>query len=117
MLYTDPKGREFLIDRYLDTYTGKYNLYICKAGHHNLSLDIDEGVTPMFLVCRFKIKHRRICGQQAHSSMYRLTPSQVQSFRPVKIIWREPSPRELRVASPAMLEHYQKGGLHLEWIN
>lgn len=104
-------GRHF--DRMKQDDRYKYNVYVCERGHQNLSCDIDEGVTPMFLMCRRGVP---ACGAQSESSMY---PSGRIPFNlfPVKVVWRHPTKEEMRIARrDGYADHYEKGGLHMEWI-
>lgn len=64
-------GREFDSTKYDERY--KYNIYVCEKEHQILSVDIDHGVTPMFVTCRI-MEGIRWCGARATSSMYPKPP-------------------------------------------
>jgi len=112
-VYEHWDGRKLIINRVVPET--KYNLYICVDGHYNLSVDMDKGTTPMFVICRQPSFHREdICGLTASSEMY--VVGDVANFLPVNIIFRKPTKKEVSAATPAQREHYELGGLHMEWI-
>ena len=101
--------REVTIDRYVEGV--RYNVYACESGHHNLSMDVDEGVTPMFLTCRVDG-----CGARSSSMMYPKGEPPTHLF-PVRIIWRRATNGELKRERREGGEHYRLGGLALEWAS
>ena len=80
---------------------GRKNLYRCQACRESIvTLDLDEGTTPMFLGCHVTPK----CKGLMASTMYRNPqglPHQYEFFRPAS----------LDGYGPDMLEHLEKGGL------
>lgn len=103
-------GRDVVIDRPVESFIGQYNVYQCERGHHNLSLDVDKGVTPMFLVCRVDG-----CGATSSSTMYPKGEPPAHLF-PVRVLWRRPTNGELKRERREGGEHYKLGGLALEWV-
>jgi hypothetical protein len=90
------------------------NIYTCPKGHHTVTVDVDDGVTPFMLRCRQKDddgKHN--CTEMARSHMYRLTPIE-QAMEP-EYEWFKPL--SLKGLSREMKEHVKKGGLELRKIN
>jgi NAD-dependent SIR2 family protein deacetylase len=83
---------------------GKLNQYTCNTCYQKITTeDIDEGVTPMLLGCRYG------CGGTMLSHMY-----QVDEESPtVDYEWYKPSLREARRRGPMMLEHVKSGGLDI----
>lgn len=102
-------GREVPTTEELPDGAGRYNRYACPLGHKLLSLDIDEGVTPMLVMCP---DHD---GRVAESEFYTIRRPIMPSNFPVRMIWRRPIDRDLAEASPEMLDHYERGGLLREW--
>ena len=93
------KAREALKNQYQRT-----NIYICdKCRHAMVTIDVDEGVTPMFTTCEVEG-----CGGTAASTMYRavtmLKPSQE---------WYRPTDDEVAKMHPATIAHVKNGGLIL----
>lgn len=120
--YVVADGRSVEIGRLIPD--GRYNAYACDRGHHNLALDLDEGVTPMFLTCRridgcgdptcwCGLKPGEECGARSVSAVY---PEQAvpPHLFPVRIIWRRPTAAER--GDPSAGDHYAQGGLALEWV-
>lgn len=106
-------GREFDPTKYDERY--KYNLYECSRGHLILSCDIDEGVTPMFITCSPPYP-APLCGATASSTLYPAPPVPAHLF-PVKVVWRKPTKSEIkRAIRENYVDHYDKGGLDMEWI-
>ena len=89
----------------------KINVYTCPNGHKTVTIDIDEGVTPMMLRCRQKAddgKHN--CAEMASSAWYNCD----QSLEP-EYEWYKPA--SLKGLSPAMKEHVKMGGLEIRKHN
>ena len=79
----------------------KKNIYTCKiCGKYIVTIDMDEGVTPMFLNCRAT----RDCHGTMVSHMYRVP----QNIDPD---WEWHKPIDLSGLSPDMREHVELGGL------
>lgn len=86
---------------------GKINTYTCPQGHVTVTIDTDEGVTPMMLRCRQKDndgKHN--CTEFASSDFYKVD----QSLKP-EYEWFKPA--SLKGYSGEMKEHLRKGGLEI----
>lgn len=109
-------GREVETAQLVDSY--RYNMYLCEVQHRILSVDIDTGVTPMFITCRLRRnKTSPICGARAVSQMYPPGPPPEYLF-PVNVVWRKPTKSELKQARrDNMLDHFTQGGLQMEWVN
>lgn len=91
----------------------KKNIYTCPAGHDTITVDVDEGVTPMMLRCRQRVadgKHN--CTEMARSHFYNLTPEELK--RDPEYEWFKPA--SLKGLSPQMKEHVKMGGLELRKI-
>jgi hypothetical protein len=88
---------------------GKINMYTCPKGHVTVTIDTDEGVTPMMLRCRQKDddgKHN--CTEFAQSSWYRCDQSLTPEYE-----WYMPPKHEWRLHPAPMREHFKMGGLEL----
>lgn len=85
------------------------NAYICTnkeaCGNIMVTVDLEEGVTPMMLSCDE-------CGGRAYSCMYRVPPTLAPTFA-----WKKPKPEEFKLYRPevraATREHVERGGLCL----
>ena len=78
------------------------NVYVCDLCNQRIvTLDQDEGVTPMFIKCRATEQ----CSGTMVSMMYRVMEP--------KFIWRKPTPEEYLKLEPAMQAHVRSGGLVL----
>jgi hypothetical protein len=92
----------------------KLNAYRCDdCGGNTVTLDVDEGVTPMFLGCRADGTETG-CGGRAVSMGYPKGPA--PSWAVPAWEWYKPGPVELRGMSPEMRDHCQRGGLALRRI-
>jgi hypothetical protein len=90
---------------------GKINTYTCPHGHVTVTINTDEGVTPMMLRCKQKAddgKHN--CTEFAKSAWYKCD----QSLKP-EYEWYKPI--SLKGLSPEMKEHVRMGGLELRQLN
>lgn len=77
------------------------NSYVCKAcGGRFVTVDIDPGVTPMFMRCYAT----EGCEGTAHSTMY----SDVPAADPTLEWYR---PESTKGENPAMVDHLRQGGL------
>lgn len=87
----------------------RINCYTCShCGVITKTIDIHEGVTPMFNICVS-------CGGRSVSSWYRdIAPDQEPTHE-----WFVPTLKELLKyrSNPAMIDHILKGGLELRKIN
>lgn len=84
--------------------SGKINVYRCPVGHDLVTINVDEGVTPMFKSC---IK----CGKQAASMGY---PAFVQHLTPTHE-WYKPKFPE-RLSDPGLRQHCMQGGLLIRFV-
>lgn len=87
----------------------KKNAYICDKLHATVTIDREDGVTPMFISCP-------VCNGQATSRMYRVD----QTLEPT-LEWFKPTLAELKkvykgAILQAMEEHVKQGGLDLRKI-
>lgn len=88
------------------------NAYFCKSCRKvTLTVDVDEGVTPMFIPC-FHCKN-----EMANSFMYQLPGCLRFDFTngvnilPADLEWYKPSDQEMSKLSRGEREHVLKGGL------
>lgn len=106
---------------------GRYNAYACDRGHHNLTLDLDEGTTPMFLTCRRTdgcgdpgcwcgLMPGEECGERSVSAGYpnRAVP---EHLFPVQVVWRRATQGQLKRERREGGDYYRSGGLHPEWTH
>jgi hypothetical protein len=91
---------------------GQRNVYICTQGHHLTTVDLDDGVTPMFIKCRVPIKRPRgaLCSERAHSGFYR---DPMGGWAAPTHGWYRPSPAERAGLERDLQEHVDNGGLLL----
>ena len=87
------------------------NAYYCKKCKKvTITVDIDEGVTPMFNPCIH-------CGEMANSFMYQIPGclrfdfSKGISILPADLEWYKPIGNDYLALSKAEKEHVDKGGL------
>lgn len=99
------------------------NAYWCPDCHgYVVTIDLDEGVTPMFLACRVKGEPgspENDCKGRMHSMMYpdepwpevdgHLTPIPTEPTWE----WYKPTLKWARRKGPDVFEHVRKGGLML----
>ena len=91
----------------MNNFQGKINTYTCPTcGHRIITIDRDEGVTPMFVRCEGPLRCDRDTLPGATSSMYRVA----QTLTPTHE-WYRPSVKEMRGLSPSMIHHIRQGGL------
>lgn len=102
------------------------NAYYCEAcGGYIVTVDRDEGVTPMFLACRVKgepTDPRNDCKGTSQSMMYPAEPwpetddygHQIPTAPTWE--WYTPGADEANVLNRETFEHIQKGGLLLRRI-
>lgn len=102
-----PAPRQSRIERIQNTFAGRYNAYGCSmCGKAYLTLDIDPGVTPMFMPC-FATQG---CKGQAVSQGYPEGDPPAYMGEPI-IHWVRPEPHELKHLPPQLKQHALKGGL------
>lgn len=88
------------------------NAYFCPDCYHTtVTVDVDEGVTPMFIACGN-------CGKTAGSFMYQLPgcialPSGQMGGTDATHEWYKPNEEELKDKTPAEQDHVKQGGLLL----
>lgn len=89
-------------------FAGKYNGYVCnKCDKAYLTLDIDNGVTPMFMPCLAT----EGCDGRAHSMGYPEGDPPASMGEPI-IHWVRPKDmREFLSLPPAVKQHVRQGGL------
>jgi len=91
---------------------GRENVYICPVcGGYTTTIDVDDGVTPMFLRCRATGKVGD-CPGMAVSEMYPEGPRPAH-IPPPAFEWYRPSPAEVEKMEPDMQVHVRAGGLEL----
>jgi hypothetical protein len=82
------------------------NAYFCSHCRKvTITVDIDEGVTPMFIRCIY-------CKEQASSFMYQLPGCFHFNIEP-DLEWYKPTGEEYKGLSKAFKEHIDKGGLNM----
>jgi hypothetical protein len=92
------------------SYKGKINVYSCPAGHTTVTIDTDEGVTPMMLRCTKRAKDgKHDCTEYARSSWYRCDQALTPEYE-----WYKPA--SLKGLNRDEKEHVVKGGLLLRKI-
>lgn len=88
------------------------NVYTCaKCKGYTVTVDLDEGVTPMFLDCRASGREGD-CGGVAVSAMYPKGPRPAHIPAPAWE-WFKPTGADYERLSPAMKERVDQGGLDL----
>jgi hypothetical protein len=88
------------------------NVYTCpKCKGMTVTVDIDEGVTPMFLNCRASGREGD-CDGMAVSAMYPKGPRPPHVPAPAWE-WFKPTGKDYARLSPAMKEHVDAGGLDI----
>lgn len=99
-------GPQSPMDRISAGFRPTRNKYTCqKCGHHIFTEDRDEGTTPFMIGCT-----KEGCGGTMESSCYR---GRDIFDEPATFIWRKPTRKEYKRASPAMREHFDMGGLDM----
>lgn len=83
---------------------GRINKYRCVCGYNMVTIDREEGVTPMMVKCNN-------CGNMMRSMWYQVD----QSLTPTHE-WYMPGRRGIRKLGGALREHVEKGGLLLRKI-
>lgn len=112
------------------SFENRKNAYWCReCKGYVVTIDVDEGVTPMFLACRVKgdpTDDANDCKGMMHSMMYPAEPWPATDGFDAAIPtiptweWYMPDEAELeryrREGDMAMLEHVHKGGLALRKV-
>lgn len=87
------------------SFKGKKNIYTCEVcGHHIVTVDKDEGVTPFMISC---VSSR--CSGMMQSSVYRVNQNMRPSYE-----WF--TPESTIGLAPGLLDHVQRGGLLIRAI-
>lgn len=99
----------------------KLNLYMCEHGCHNVTVDVDKGVTPFMIGCEFTGRPDRIpdptkmkygkCIGMAKSCMY---PKEIDDKYPIPVAtheWYRPSLKEFKTLSELEKDYVKDGGL------
>lgn len=87
-------------------FRGKLNIYCCDTcGHHIVTIDKDEGVTPFMITCRAI----EPCPGKMTSSMYRVFDALIKPGYE----WYSPDANERAAMPKPLFDHVQKGGLIL----
>lgn len=96
-----------VLDEPSSGFAGRYNGYICeKCNKGYLTLDVDNGVTPMFMPC-FATQG---CDGRAHSLGYPNGEPPAFLGEPV-IHWVRPSKQEFMNLPASLRDHVRQGGL------
>lgn len=82
----------------------KINRYTCPDGHQTITIDIDDGTTPMFLNCR-----TNACGKQATSSFYQVPDGLLPEYE-----WYKPT--DIKKVEKISRDHVRRGGLLIRKI-
>lgn len=97
-------------------YKGRFNVYVCSEGHTTVTKDLDNGTTPMLLVCRATGREGD-CDEMAHSRGYpegEVPDAYLQHYERHGWDWYRPDAQEMRTLSGAYLQHVAQGGLLLK---
>lgn len=87
---------------------GRYNVYDCQAcGVALLSVDLDRGVTPMFVGCPD-------CSGTAASRCYSVKDP--AAHLPIRMVWRLATRGERKRERREGGDHFERGGLAREWV-
>jgi hypothetical protein len=108
-------------------FENRKNAYWCPECHgYVVTIDLDEGVTPMFLACRVLGEPKdpaNTCTGRMHSMMYPEEPWPAEDGygNPIPTVptweWYMPDAAELRKMGREGREHARKGGLSLRQRN
>jgi len=87
------------------------NTYTCpECGHRAVTVDVDEGTTPMIVPCR--VLSETDCEGAGVSAWYRVPDGLTPEFE-----WYRPSKEEIAAASDYEQDHYELGGLALRRVD
>lgn len=81
----------------------KINIYTCPNGHQTVTIDIDEGTTPMMLRCRQMLNQKHACTEMASSAWYNCDQSLTPEYE-----WYKP---DIKKVAKWEKEHVRMGGL------
>lgn len=87
---------------------GKINVYTCPHGHQTITIDKDNGTTPLIISCR-KTLNEKVCKGDAKSAFYICD----QTLKP-EYEWVLPAPGQK--INPIVKEYCDNGGLLLNLI-
>lgn len=91
--------------------SARKNAYHCpKCGKYTVTIDIDEGITPMFFGC----KATPNCTGTGHSMFYRVDG--IENLPEPIIEWYKPTEAEARAKGQAEFAHAKQGGLSYRMI-
>lgn len=94
------------------SFKGRKNIYRCAAcGGETITVDVDDGTTPMLLACRASGDIGQ-CKGRAVSAMYEVDPDVEPAWE-----WYLPSLKNARRKGADVLAHVQLGGLLLRAIS
>lgn len=94
------------------SFKGRKNIYRCPdCGGETITIDVDDGTTPMFLACRASGDIGQ-CRGRAVSSMYEVDPDVEPKWE-----WYRPSLTNAWRKGPEVLDHVERGGLLLRPIS
>lgn len=97
-------------------YKGRFNVYVCSEGHTTVTKDLDNGTTPMLLVCRATGREGD-CDEMAYSRGYPegdVPAEYLEHYEQRGWDWYRPDAQEMRTLSGAYLHHVAQGGLLLK---
>jgi len=88
----------------------RINVYTCpECNGRTVAVDVDKGVTPMFLGCRAS-GQKGDCGGMAVSAMYQIVPE----LTPTPAWeWYKPSKEEIAAMPKDHRGHYEGNGLNI----
>ena len=90
----------------------RVNVYTCpECSGHTVTIDVDEGVTPMFLGCRASGEEGD-CKGSAQSAGYPKGPRPAHIPAPAWE-WYKPSKEEIAAMPKEYRSHYENGGLSI----
>lgn len=102
------------------------NIYICEHGCHNITVDVDKGVTPFMIPCEFrgrpdrpanpkKMKNGKCIGI-ARSCMYPQELGEGIPYPKPEFEWYRPDLKEFNALSNPEKDHVKQGGLLMRKI-
>lgn len=86
---------------------GAKNVYTCGAGHHTVTIDQEDGVTPFMILC----EHEE-CIEMAKSHFYNVNKDEEPTHE-----WYKPTELELQDIDRHSEEHVLQGGLLIRGID
>lgn len=84
--------------------TEEINAYECPDGHLTVTIDLEDGTTPMMMNCR-----NPSCGKVSRSKWYKVDQNLKPTFE-----WFKPT--DMKKLNPAERDHVQRGGLLIRKI-